>query len=147
MRLTPGEVLYKLADHEREHAEQKISALTQQRLQLSRKEEALNIAMTQLHQQYSEQLNQGATAAALHELDAEKHFLRQQGKEIKTAIEALREQEQVLLREWLTHEQKRKAFGKLNDAADRKQERIQEKRQQQQLDDMTATRFIGMRQP
>lgn len=140
MSMSPHEVLARLAGHERDQAEEALSAMAARRLDLQSRGEEVKRYLQQLHQQREQVLKGGTQASMLMMMDAAMDEQRERIEKIMDALQRIEEQEQLLIQGWIAANQKNKIHEKMQSASDKKEKRIQDRRDQQGMDDMCAAR-------
>ncbi len=140
MSMSPHEVLAKLAGHERERAEEALSAMAAKRLDLQSRREEVMAYLQQLQQQREQVLKGGTQASMLLMMDSAMDEQHERIEKIMKALQRVEEQEQLLIQGWIAANQKNKIHEKMQDASNRKEKRIQDRRDQQGMDDMCAAR-------
>lgn len=140
MSMSPHEVLAKLAGHERDRAEETLSAMAAKRLDLHSRCEEVKVYLQQLYQQREQVLKGGTQASMLMMIDAAMDEQQERIEKIMDALERIEEQEQLLIQGWIAANQKNKIHEKMRSASDKKEKRIQDRRDQQGMDDMCAAR-------
>jgi len=142
MRLTPQQVLAKLADFERDKAQEQLTLLQRERQRLLAARQEIDDSGRRLRQQRDEALRNRTEAMLLLMLD---QALGEQQLRLAAADEELRAldmREQQMMQSWLQQEMKSRSFHKLDDEVRRTEALRQERRAQQRLDDLTASRRL-----
>ena len=140
MRLSPHEVLAKLAGHKRNKAEEALAAMAARRQELQARSEEVTGYLTQLEQQREQVLKGGTQASMLLMMESAMAEQHERIEKIESALVRIHEQEQQLIQEWIASNQKNKIHEKMQSASDRKEQRLQDRKAQQQLDDIYASR-------
>ena len=140
MSMSPHEVLAKLAGHERDRAEEALSAMAAKRLDLQSRGDEVKAYLQQLQQQREQVLKGGTQASMLMMMETAMDEQQERIENISAALQRIEEQEQLLIQGWVAANQKNKIHEKMQDASDRKEKRIQDRRDQQGMDDMCAAR-------
>lgn len=140
MRLSPHEVLAKLAGHERNKAEEALAAMVAKRQELQARCEEIAVYLTQLEQQREQVLKGGTQASMLLMMESAMDEQHERIEKIKSALLRIHEQEQQLIQEWIASNQKNRVHEKMQSVSDKKERRLQDRKTQQQLDDIFASR-------
>ncbi len=136
MRLLPHQVLKKLAEHARSRAQYELAALNRQRQQLHTQRDLLLEHIRQIQKQRNQAIRMTVQAGALLMYD---ELISEQNLQItllEEKMNALHAQEQELLKRWLEHDRRGKAFAHIDKkfmdkarlALDRKQQKIDDDR-------------------
>lgn len=140
MRLSPHEVLAKLAGHERNKAEEALAAMAGRRQELKARCEEVSVYLTQLEQQREQILKGGTQASMLLMMESAMEEQHERIEKIEAALQRIHEQEQQLIQGWIESNQKNKIHEKMQNTSDKKEQRLQDRKSQQQLDDIFASR-------
>ncbi|MES0372102.1 MAG: flagellar FliJ family protein [Mariprofundaceae bacterium] len=138
--MSPHEVLAKLAGHERTKAEEALAAMAARRQELQGRCEEVTVYLTQLKQQREQILKGGTQASMLLMMESAMEEQHERIEKIEAALLRIHEQEQLLIQGWIVSNQKNKIHEKMQDASDKKEQRLQDRKSQQQLDDIFASR-------
>jgi len=145
MSLSPHEILAKLANHERSKVEEALSAMAARRQELRARCEEVTVYLKQLRQQREQVLKGGTQASMLLMMEAAMAEQHERIEEINISLQAIYEQEQHLIQDWVTANQKNKVHEKMQRKFDKKEQRLQDIKTQQQLDDMSGSRIHGLK--
>ncbi len=145
MSLSPHEILAKLANHERSKVEEALSAMAARRQELRARCEEVTVYLKQLRQQREQVLKGGTQASMLLMMEAAMAEQHERIEEINVSLQAIYEQEQHLIQAWVTANQKNKVHEKMQRKFDKKEQRLQDIKTQQQLDDMSGSRSRGLK--
>ncbi|MDX8395665.1 MAG: hypothetical protein R8K22_04545 [Mariprofundaceae bacterium] len=140
MRLSPHQVLASLADNERNKAEDALMAMAKKRQGLRGRKEAVELHIQQLGNQRKDTMKEKTQAATLMMMDSAMLEQRDHLEQIQAELEQLHIEEQELLQHWVSAHQKNKTHQKMIDADEKKKQRLKDRRVQQQLDDVYASR-------
>jgi len=140
MSMSPHEVLAKLAGHDRERAEEALSAMAAKRLDLQSRREEVKAYLQQLQQQREQVLKGGTQASMLMMMETAMDEQQERIEKIMAALQRIEEEEQLLIQGWIAANQKNKIHEKMQSATDKKEKRIQDRRDQQGMDDRCAAR-------
>jgi flagellar biosynthesis chaperone FliJ len=110
------------------------------RQELQARCEEVMVYMAQLEQQREQVLKGGTQASMLMMMEAAMNEQHERIVKIRSALEKVHEQEQSLLQGWIVANRKNRVHEKMQGEAAKKERRLQERRVQQQLDDMCAAR-------
>jgi len=140
MTLSPHEVLSKLAGHERSKAEEALAVMAAKRQELQSRLEEIGSYLKQLEQQRSQVMKGGTQASMLMMMESAMDEQHERIEKIEAALERVCEQEQQLIQRWVASDQKNKVHEKMQRKSDKEGQRLQDRRDQQGLDDMCAAR-------
>jgi len=140
MSLTPHQLLAKLADHHRSRAEEELSAMAAKRQDLQTRREEVTYYLKQLNHQREQVMKGGTQASMLMMMEAAMDEQHERIEKIKAALERIHEQEKILIQGWIAANQKNKVHEKMQDKSDKIEQRISDRKTQQQMDDMSASR-------
>lgn len=140
MRLSPHEVLAKLAGHERNKAEEALAAIAAKRQELRARSEEVAVYLAQLKQQREQILKGGTQASMLLMMESAMDEQHERIEKIESALLRIHEQEQQLIQKWIASNQKNRIHEKMQGISDKKEQRLQDRKAQQQLDDIFASR-------
>jgi len=140
MSLSPHQVLAKLADHERSQAEEALSAMAAKRQDLQTRREEVVVYLEQLGQQREQVMKGGTQASMLMMMETAMEEQHERIEKIKGALERIHEQEKALIQGWIAANQKNKVHEKMQDKSDKIEQRLSDRKAQQQMDDMCASR-------
>jgi len=140
MTLSPHQVLAKLAEHDRTRAEEALSAMAAKRNELRARCEEVTIYLKQLGQQREQVMKGGTQASMLLMMESAMDEQHERIEKINAALERIDEQEKALVQGWIAANQKNKIHAKMQDKNDKIEQRLSDRKSQQQMDDMCALR-------
>ncbi|HCS14092.1 MAG: hypothetical protein COS82_09470 [Zetaproteobacteria bacterium CG06_land_8_20_14_3_00_59_53] len=143
MKLLPHQVLKKLAENERNKAQYELAALSHQRQELRKQREQAVAHIRQVREQKEKAIRmtvQAGTLMMYDELISEQNTLIAR---LDAAIDVLHGQEQALLRQWLSHDSRGKAFDRIDKKFITEANRVLDRKLQQIDDDRVAGRLTG----
>lgn len=141
MKLLPHQVLKKLAENSRRKAQHALASLNARRHDLQQQREAALAHIGRIRRQREQSIRMSVQAGTLQMFDtliADEH---RRIADIETEMNALHEQEQQLLRQWLQHNNREKALAHLDDKFIARANRALDRRTQQLADDRAAARL------
>lgn len=137
------QVLKKLAENERNKAQYELAALSHQRQELRKQREQAVAHIRQVREQKEKAIRmtvQAGTLMMYDELISEQNTLIAR---LDAAIDVLHGQEQALLRQWLSHDSRGKAFDRIDKKFITEANRVLDRKLQQIDDDRVAGRLTG----
>jgi len=143
MTLQPHQVLKKLAESARNKAQFELSTLSRQRHALREKSQQAREHIQQIRDQKEQAIRmtvQAGTLMMYDELIGEQNLLITR---LEAAMEQLHAQEQALLRQWLNHDSRGKAFARIDKKFIAEANRALDRKLQQIDDDRVAARSGG----
>jgi len=143
MKLLPHQVLKKLAENERNKAQYELAALSHQRQELRKQREQAVAHIRQVREQKEKAIRMTVQAGTLMMYD---ELIREQNTliaRLDAAIDVLHGQEQALLRQWLSHDSRGKAFDRIDKKFITEANRVLDRKLQQIDDDRVAGRLTG----
>ncbi|MDQ6971163.1 MAG: flagellar FliJ family protein [Mariprofundaceae bacterium] len=140
MRLLPHQVLKKLAENARNRAQHELTALSRQRQTLHEQRDQAQGHIRELQTQRSQAMRTTVQAGSLlmyeELIDEQKTRILQ----LENGLEELHNQEQQLLKRWLEHDRKGKAFARIDEKFIAQANRAMDRRLQNISDDRAASR-------
>lgn len=143
MKMMPHQVLKKLADNARNKAQSELATLSRRRHELRQQREQALEHIRDIREQKEKNLRIAVRAGTLMMYD---ELIEEQSRYItslEAAIEALHGQEQALLRQWLSHDSRGKAFNRIDRKFIEQANRALDRRLQAADDDRVAARRAG----
>jgi len=142
MSLSPHQILARLAENERTKAQEALAALGRQRQVLQQRRGDIEITMQQLIVQRDTTLEAGTEASTLLMMEAAKREQQLYLLQIESEMNALYESEAALIQNWVAANQKHDSHAKMQQKLDKKILRANETRQQKQMDDIFAAKYV-----
>lgn len=142
MSLSPHQVLARLAENERTKAQEALAALGRQRQILQQRRGEVEVTMQQLIVQRDATLEAGTEASTLLMMEAAKREQQLYLLQIESEMNELYESEAALIRDWAAANQKHDSHDKMQQKLDKKVLRANETRQQKQMDDIFAAKYV-----
>ncbi|MDQ6965709.1 MAG: hypothetical protein Q9M23_02160, partial [Mariprofundaceae bacterium] len=143
MTLQPHQVLKKLAESERNKAQFELSALSRQRHVLREKSQQAKEHIQQIRNQKEQAIRMTVQAGTLMMYDEQIGEQNLLITRLETAMEQVHAQEQALLRQWLNHDSRGKAFARIDKKFIAEANRALDRKLQQIDDDRVAARSGG----
>jgi len=143
MKMMPHQVLKKLNDNARNKAQYELATLSRKRHELRQQREQALAHMQGIREQKERNLRIAVQAGMLMVYD---ELIEEQSRyvaSLEAAIEALHGQEQALLRQWLSHDSRGKAFDRIDRKFIEQANRALDRRLQRADDDRVAARLAG----
>jgi len=142
MSLSPHQILARLAENERAKAQEALAALARQRQKLQKRRGDVEVSMQQLIVQRDVTLETGTDASTLLMMEAAMREQQLHLLQIESDMSALYESEATLIRGWVVANQKYDSHDKMQQKLDKKVLRANETRNQKQMDDMFAAKYV-----
>jgi len=140
MTLQPHQVLKKLAESARNKAQFELSALSRQRHALRDQSQQAREHIQQIRDQREKAIRMTVQAGTLMMYDELIGEQNQLITRLETAMEQLHAQEQALLRQWLGHDSRGKAFDRIDKKFIAEANRVLDRKLQQIDDDRAGSR-------
>lgn len=141
--LGAGEMMLKLAEHERQAAMQALADLNEERRQAEARMQQIQVELNGIARQRQEALAGGISAGELAAFDAAASGLMAQQTMVTETLDGLAHREQELMQQWLASDGKQKGLEKHLQKQQRQLDRAEERHAQQKLDDLAAQRMRG----
>lgn len=141
MKLLPHQVLKKLAENARRKAQLALASMNARRHALQQQREAALDHIRRIRRQRELSIRMSVQAGALQMFDTLIADEKRRIADIEAEMNALHEQEQELLRQWLKNDQREKAFARMDDAFIERANKALDRRNQQMADDRIASRM------
>ncbi|MDQ6968590.1 MAG: hypothetical protein Q9M14_07910 [Mariprofundaceae bacterium] len=145
MSLSPHQILARLAENERTKAQEALAVLGRQRQFLQKRRGEVDISMQQLIAQRDTTLEAGTEASTLLMMETAMHEQQSYLLQIESEMNELHESEAALIRDWVAATQKHDSHDKMQQTLDKKVLRAHETRQQKQMDDVFAAKYVRER--
>lgn len=144
MKMMPHQVMKKLADNARNRVQYELAALSRQKQDMREQREQALAHIRQVREQKEKAMRMTVQAGTLMMYD---ELIVEQSRHIARldeAIEQLHAQEQAMLRKWLAHDSRGKAFARIDKKFIEEANRALDRKLQQIDDDRVAGRIGPM---
>lgn len=141
MNMLPHQVMKKLADNARNRVQYELAALSRQKQDMREQREQALAHIRQIREQKEKAIRMTVQAGTLMMYD---ELIVEQSRHIArldAAIEQLHGQEQAMLRKWLSHDSRGKAFARIDKKFIEEANRALDRKLQQIDDDRVAARI------